>query len=340
MAHEARRDAAFAAFFFRLGRAFTANSLGRGLVFLGGQFLNPAKISFGGFIIGCFGFGAAAFAGDFERLRGSGRGFGFRGGCRCFYRRGIIGCVSRGGITLRRFALGVFPWLPGIIAFAIPGSAIHRTFRRQVGLIFRAGFCLLHFQQALPIRHGDLVVIRVDFAKGQEAVAIAAIFHKGRLQAGFHPHHVGLLEVEELTALLFLLGFLLAQLRRFRGTGPVPRPHQPQQDHQCNQGSLKSFHRPLREDQTAAPTIIASNGPRPITTHRNWARSSSVSANFRTAAGRPDTERRPSSPTNQRQALTARERFPGPSVMRLLDIKSLSPTTKTLPIPRFTIPES
>jgi len=146
------------------------------------------------------------FRWDFERLRGSGRGFGFRGGCRCFYRRGIIGCVSRGGITLRRFALGVFPWLPGIIAFAIPGSAIHRTFRRQVGLIFRAGFCLLHFQQALPIRHGNLVVIRVDFAKGQEAVAIAAIFHKGRLQAGFHPHHFGQVDI----------ALQCAALRRFK----------------------------------------------------------------------------------------------------------------------------
>ena len=89
MAHEARRDAAFTAFFFRLGRAFAANSLGRGLVFFGWQFLNAAKIGLGGFIAGGFRRSAHAFAFNRKRLRG-GRGFRFRrifcrifsGGCR------------------------------------------------------------------------------------------------------------------------------------------------------------------------------------------------------------------------------------------------------------------
>ena len=76
MAQEARRDAAFAAFFFRLGRAFAANSLGRGLVFFGGQFLNAAQISLGRFIAAGFRRGGLAFAFNRERLR-SGRGFGF-----------------------------------------------------------------------------------------------------------------------------------------------------------------------------------------------------------------------------------------------------------------------
>ena len=89
MAHEARRDAALTAFFFRLGRAFAANGLGRGLVFFGGQFLNAAKIGLGGFIAGGFRRSAHAFAFNRERLSG-GRGFRFRrvfcrsfsGGCR------------------------------------------------------------------------------------------------------------------------------------------------------------------------------------------------------------------------------------------------------------------
>ena len=89
MAHEARRDAALTAFFFRLGRAFAANGLGRGLVFFGGQFLNAAKIGLGRFIAGGFRRSAYAFAFNRERLSG-GRGFGFRrvfrrsfsGGCR------------------------------------------------------------------------------------------------------------------------------------------------------------------------------------------------------------------------------------------------------------------
>ena len=53
-------------------------------------------------------------------------------------------------------------------------------------LILGAGFGFLHIQQALPIRHGDLVVIRVDFAKGQKAVAIAAIFHKAIRQTKWY----------------------------------------------------------------------------------------------------------------------------------------------------------
>ena len=90
MAHEARRDAALTAFFFRLGRAFAANGLGRGLVFFGGQFLNAAKIGgFGRFIAGGFRRSAHAFAFNRERLSG-GRGFrfwrvfcrSFSGGCR------------------------------------------------------------------------------------------------------------------------------------------------------------------------------------------------------------------------------------------------------------------
>ena len=70
MAHEARRDATFAAFFFRLGRAFAANGLGRGLVFFGGQFLNAAQIGLGGLIAGGFRRGAHAFAFNRERLSG------------------------------------------------------------------------------------------------------------------------------------------------------------------------------------------------------------------------------------------------------------------------------
>ena len=89
MTHEARRDAALTAFFFRLGRAFAANGLGRGLVFFGGQFLNAAKIGLGGLIAGGFRRSAHAFAFNRERLSG-GRGFRFRrvfcrsfsGGCR------------------------------------------------------------------------------------------------------------------------------------------------------------------------------------------------------------------------------------------------------------------
>ncbi|MNL35091.1 hypothetical protein D3C87_1571020 [compost metagenome] len=46
---------------------------------------------------------------------------------------------------------------------------------------------LLVAQEGFAIGHGDLVVIGMDFRKGEEAVAVAAIFDKGRLQARLNP---------------------------------------------------------------------------------------------------------------------------------------------------------
>ena len=50
----------------------------------------------------------------------------------------------------------------------------------------RHGF--LAFSEILP---GDLVIIGVDLAEGQETVAVAAIVDKRRLQGRFDPGHLG-----------------------------------------------------------------------------------------------------------------------------------------------------
>src|SRR5690606_3305998 len=42
---------------------------------------------------------------------------------------------------------------------------------------------------------GDLIVIRVDFVEGQEAVAIAAVFDEGGLQAGLYAGDLGEIDV-------------------------------------------------------------------------------------------------------------------------------------------------
>ena len=55
---------------------------------------------------------------------------------------------------------------------------------------FLGGLCLLG-EEAVAIFLGDLIVIRVDFGKGQEAVAIAAIVDKRRLQRRFDPCDLG-----------------------------------------------------------------------------------------------------------------------------------------------------
>jgi hypothetical protein len=50
-------------------------------------------------------------------------------------------------------------------------------------------------EQRLPIGHGDLIIIRMDFGKGEETLAVAAIFHKGGLQGRFDPRHLGEIDV-------------------------------------------------------------------------------------------------------------------------------------------------
>ncbi|MNE08160.1 hypothetical protein D3C80_1008060 [compost metagenome] len=42
---------------------------------------------------------------------------------------------------------------------------------------------------------GDLVVVRVDFVEGQEAVAVAAVFDEGGLQAGLYAGDLGEIDV-------------------------------------------------------------------------------------------------------------------------------------------------
>ena len=58
-----------------------------------------------------------------------------------------------------------------------------------------AGLGLLFGQQRLPVGHGDLVIVGMDFGKGQETLAIAAIFDKGGLQRRFDPRHLGKIDV-------------------------------------------------------------------------------------------------------------------------------------------------
>ncbi|WP_283811674.1 hypothetical protein [Bradyrhizobium sp. UNPF46] len=63
---------------------------------------------------------------------------------------------------------------------------------------------LLGLDQRLPVGDRDLVVIGMDFAEGEEAVAVAAIFDEGGLERGFDPCDLG--EVDIPAQLLALRG--------------------------------------------------------------------------------------------------------------------------------------
>jgi len=50
-------------------------------------------------------------------------------------------------------------------------------------------------EDRFAIGNGDLVIVRMDFAESEEAMAIAAIFHKSRLQRRFDARYFGEIDI-------------------------------------------------------------------------------------------------------------------------------------------------
>ena len=48
---------------------------------------------------------------------------------------------------------------------------------------------------------GDLIIIRMDFAEGEEAVAVAAVLHESSLQAGLYANDLGKIDIAAKLAL-------------------------------------------------------------------------------------------------------------------------------------------
>ena len=72
-------------------------------------------------------------------------------------------------------------------------------------LFQRFGVGGLFGQQRFAVRDGDLVIIGVDFRKGEEAVAIAAVIHECRLQRRLDARYLG--EIDIAGKLPFVDGF-------------------------------------------------------------------------------------------------------------------------------------
>ncbi len=81
-------------------------------------------------------------------------------------------------------------------------AAVGTVFRLFLGLAVRA---LVGLDQGLTIGDGDLVVVGMDFAEGQKAVAIAAVLDKGGLQRRLDAGDLGEIDV---AAQLLALGRL------------------------------------------------------------------------------------------------------------------------------------
>jgi hypothetical protein len=78
------------------------------------------------------------------------------------------------------------------------------------GLFF--GFAMgafVRLDQRLPIGDRNLIIVRMDFAEGQKAVAVAAIFNEGGLQRGLYARDLGEIDI---STQLFALGGLEIKL--------------------------------------------------------------------------------------------------------------------------------
>ena len=88
--------------------------------------------------------------------------------------------------------------VPGVHAVGNVGAVII-VIVLDGGGSFLSGFA----QQGFAVLGGQLIVIRVDLAEGEEAMAVAAILDKGGLERGLHPGHFGEIDV---SAELFAAG--------------------------------------------------------------------------------------------------------------------------------------
>ena len=75
------------------------------------------------------------------------------------------------------------------VVFGAGGDALVLLLGAQA-LLFLGGLGFFR-KQGVAVGLGDLVVVGMDFAEGEEAVAIAAEIDESRLQRGFDPGYLG-----------------------------------------------------------------------------------------------------------------------------------------------------
>jgi hypothetical protein len=100
-------------------------------------------------------------------------------------------------VALNAFAMTAAAGVAVARAAAAVGTVLALFLGLAMGLF-------LGLDQGLPVGDRDLVVVGMDFAEGEEAVAVAAIFDEGGLKRGFDPGDLG--EVDIPAQLLALCG--------------------------------------------------------------------------------------------------------------------------------------
>jgi hypothetical protein len=97
---------------------------------------------------------------------------------------------------LRRMVIAVAIITFSVMRFGFAAIVIAIVIAMMIIIVIMLGvFLFLLAQQRLPISQRDLIIVRVDFGEGQEAMAIAAIFHEGRLERWLNARHLGQIDV-------------------------------------------------------------------------------------------------------------------------------------------------
>ena len=71
-----------------------------------------------------------------------------------------------------------------------PATGQRFRVRVDCGFLSRLG-CRLLIKERLPVGHGDLVVVGMDFVEGEEAMPVAAVLDEGSLQRRLYARHFG-----------------------------------------------------------------------------------------------------------------------------------------------------
>ena len=121
-----------------------------------------------------------------------------------------MGVILGGRFVLRGLCIRVLDDLAPD-ALAAPATAVIAMARSPATAVAFALFLslamgtLVGFDQGLTVGDRDLIIVGMNFAEGEEAVAIAAIFDEGCLQGWFYPRDLGEVDV---AAQLLALGRL------------------------------------------------------------------------------------------------------------------------------------
>jgi hypothetical protein len=81
------------------------------------------------------------------------------------------------------------------IAVPVPVAVLVAITAAARLVIVGLGFLDILAHQGFAVGDRDAVIIGMDFAEGEEAMAVAAIFHEGSLQRGFDPGYLGEIDI-------------------------------------------------------------------------------------------------------------------------------------------------